>query len=270
MAINIYTYTSYQEFIKDFIHEKIQARGLSFRYFSKRCKFSSPNFFQQLIARKRFLSALSASKVAKGFDLTTHETHYFMELVAYEKAKSLAEQTKRIENLTRIAKIGLAVSVTDQSFHASWLHSVVWELASVKNFECTIPNLVKRLGHVASELELKKALDYLLRNGFLTQTSRPHCYEQANVNPSAASDIDNLLVRLKHQKFLELAGQSLNLPILEREFQGLTIAVSPMRLKEAKAKIRQFVQALNSELSNDANAQTVARLQVCLYPITRD
>lgn len=267
--ICVFLFQSYQDFIAAYIDEKIRQRGLSFRYFSKKAQVSSPNFFQQIIGRKRFLTIQSAVKIARAFDLQSNEKDYFVELVKLERAKSLAEQTACLESLTRLARLGLAITTDKQTFHSSWLHSVVWELASIRNFVCTPQNMHKRLGHVATLEELQTSLNYLVAEGLLKATDKPNQYRQENVNLSSKDDLQSLYIRHKHQKFLELAGNSLNLPIHEREFQGLTIAVGEHRLLEAKKRIREFMRSLSAELSNDNAASEVIRLQICCYPLTK-
>lgn len=266
---SIFSYKSYRDFLNDFIAAKSENKGLSFRYFARKAGISSPNFLQQVIAGKRALTESSAEKVARGLNLSMYERRYFIELVRFSRAKNVTEQHDCLCNLSRFAKLGTLRTREVESFHSSWLHCIVWEMVSLPNFVCTLKNLHERLGHIATEGELKRSLQFLLERGYVVPTDKPDVYTQENIRPESTNDIVNLDLRRKHQKFLELAIGGLDLGFNERENQGLVIAVSEEKIAHAKHRMREFIKSLAADLANDEQADRVVRIEMNLFTLTR-
>ena len=75
-------------------------RGFSFRRFSKRAGYQSPNFLKLVIDGQRNLSDDSIAKFAGAFELGPRETRDFSHLVRFNQARSDQEKNQRVSPVT--------------------------------------------------------------------------------------------------------------------------------------------------------------------------
>ena len=91
--INLFTYLDYRKFLKDwYTQAKKERSSFSFRVFSKRAGFESPNFFKLVMDGKRNLTAKSLPKFIVGLKLNKQEQEFFQSLVAYTQASTHEEK----------------------------------------------------------------------------------------------------------------------------------------------------------------------------------
>lgn len=268
--VKVFAYRDYRRFLKDYIEWRIAERNLSYRYFARKAGIASPNFLQQVVSGQRGLTAESALKVATGLQLKGIEKKFFVELVRLARVRDNREQGVVLDSLAKLAHTGQTQTMTSSGFHSSWLHGIVWELASIPNFELTDANLQLRLGHLAPLSELKRSREFLITAGFLTPTDRADVYNQASVRMESRNDFIDLDLRRKHQRYLEHAISSLEMEPGERENQGFTIAVSREKMALIKKRVRDFMGELVTELANDDQADTVLRVEVACSPLSRN
>lgn len=261
---NIFEFDDYREFLKIYLEYYKSHRDLSFRQLSKNLGFKSPNYIQKIVAGEREVSAESAAAIGNGVGLDGDERQFFELLVARANASSKAEA-----EIARLRKrAGTDVS-HDQSIFSSWLYGVVWELASARGVDASFDGLCAALKAVASPEEIKGALEFLLGRGYLVQTA-PNLYEQKNVVFKYKDDRKrNVDVQRSHAAFLKMALHRLNDDLGEREFQGLTIAVSKARMAQVKERLRTFIAGLAEELSDDPDADGIIRVQCAAFRVTR-
>ncbi len=78
----IYTYIDYRKFLKDFYHfKKSGIRRFSYRSFSEKAGFSSPNFIKLVIDGRKNLGKESIPKLCKAMEPNKKQTEYFSYLV---------------------------------------------------------------------------------------------------------------------------------------------------------------------------------------------
>src|SRR5690606_11164244 len=89
---SVFEYLSYREYLKDYYRiAKQTIPAFSYRYFSRRAGFSSPNFLKLVIDGKRNLGSDSVKRFAKALELNTEEKGFFRSLVAFEQASTPEE-----------------------------------------------------------------------------------------------------------------------------------------------------------------------------------
>lgn len=243
---------------------------LSFRAVCRRAGISSPNYLQMVIDGRRRMTPNSAIKIAKGLGLKRLEAKYFQAMVALSRCSNSEEQVKLMEEMTSLVRCAQRSTIDDQvagEFYSSWLNGVIWEMASLFDFSVTEANVFARLQGLAKSHEISRSIRFLKKHGFLVQDSESERLRQAKIRLSSRNDFHSSYVRANHMKFLHLAQSRLMDPLDEREFQGLTIAVSSNKVPLIKDKLRGFIRSLAEELADDPKADQVIRAQLCLFRI---
>ena len=74
----VFEYLDYRSFLKDmYAYRKRRDPVFSYRYFSGKAGFASPNFLKLVIDGQRNLSHTSMLKIAKGFGLKGNEMEFY-------------------------------------------------------------------------------------------------------------------------------------------------------------------------------------------------
>lgn len=269
IAPNIFNYTNYREFLAHFVKFKLDTTNLSYRALAKKAGINSPNYFQMIINGTRNLTAASALKISNGILLKGSDRKYFLKLVELEHAKKTEDKIKVMEQLKTLSLKNQKIKILDNSLETSWLNYVLWELATTKNFQMIPEKIAEKLPNISAK-EIDTSLKFLIDKGYLVSLNSSAYYQQANVIFEVPNDIKNLNVQTNHMQFLELAKKNLNAPVDQREYQGLTIAVSESKIPLIKNRIRNFLQELSDELANDSEAENVMHIQCCAFKITSD
>lgn len=166
--------------------------------------------------------------------------------------KSSGVEIKRIEDLS-----GLAID-----HWAYWPVLCCYDVPALANSENKI---AQKLG--VTNTEIKMIVQDLLRRHFLTKEAdgtikRPVEYL------ATTDDISSETIRLLHKSNLDLAKKALEqVPVLQREFQTITVAGSSETIQEIKKEIRDFTDKLAHILNRDQGNDHVFRLSVQLFPV---
>ena len=84
----VFEYLDYRIFLKDmYAYRKKRDQYFSYRQFSGKAGFASPNFLKLVIDGQRNLSPASILKIAKGFNLKGTQRDFFENLVLMNQAQ---------------------------------------------------------------------------------------------------------------------------------------------------------------------------------------
>ena len=173
MMKSILQYKDYRKYIRDYYTWEKKRSSFSWREFSRRAKFTSPNFLKLVSEGKSKLSTPSAERVADAMDLAGFEKSFFQNLVIYNQSKDTKKGKVAHEKLQVIAKENAVrkMGVGYQNFYSTWLHAVVRELACATE-KPSVESIAKRCRLVVSPAEVADSIGYLLRSGLLKSNGR--------------------------------------------------------------------------------------------------
>ena len=91
---SIFEYEDYRVFLGDlYSFYKVDKSYFSYRYFSKKAGFSSPNVLKLVIQGERNLTATSIEKFSRALKLTKSEDEFFAYLVQFNQANTEEERS---------------------------------------------------------------------------------------------------------------------------------------------------------------------------------
>ncbi|MFH1018861.1 MAG: TIGR02147 family protein [Pseudomonadota bacterium] len=211
-----------------------------------------------VLSGKRILSVKKASKIARELGLSPTETKSFVQDVA------LAQDPRR-QGAT-VDKIEMKQLATDTfAAIADWFHYAITELTFIKGKKLDPGAIAKELG--CTYVEAADALERLKRLGILVE--QDGAYKKADQHLTTGTDYSSAAMRRLHMQFLERAKQSLLTdPIDRRDFTSMTMAIDSTKLREAKARIKEFRRELCA-LLEDGKRDQIYTLTVNLFPLSR-
>lgn len=270
---DVFTYDHYRPFVADMVASLRAADvGFSYRNFSKKAGFKSPNFIKLVVDGQRNLSGASVHSVANGLGLTPAETRFFDALVRYNHARTERERAWRYAELcaSRMSG-GLHVLAPSQfAYYSRWYAVAIRELAALPDFVADPEVIGARLRPPVSAPEVEDALDTLLRLGLLVE-------QEGTLKPSepdvaTTPEVSGTLVMEFHRTMIRQALTALSeLPPSQRHVSSVTLAVS----RESFAKIAERIELLWEEIVTLTAADTTApdaevfQLNVQLFPLTQ-
>ena len=262
-------YTSYRAFLADYLTQmRATSRVFTVRRFCQKAGISTNNYLLRILRGQRNLGPKLIDRFIKVVGLRNDEAKYFRAMVALESQTNFEEQAnvqKQMDLIRR--KLNRPPLVTDNSLLRHWYLLAIWELASCKGFVLTPKSAVKALGHRISVQEAKEAIEFLFDRGYVIE--KDGRLIQAEKQIASTDEIPNALVNFNHKETLKQAIEALNLPVGERGFYSLTLAIDQRRLPELKERIKKFQAELHAEFCLDEGADRVYLITGNCFPVAK-
>lgn len=258
------------ESIPDYLHDELEKRvarnsRYSLRAFAKALSLN-PAELSQVLKGQRKLSLNSAYKVSQSLGFTPGETRHFLLMLQKEKGKSLGLP---LDFWTSAGPEVSTDSVSPADFEriGEWYHFAILSLLETKGFQWSASHISQRLGITAMEARL--AMRNLEKLGFVTFPS-PTSVQSPKAHWTVGAQIPSVAIRKYHRQVLEKAIDALeNIPVDEREFQGIGLVIKKSDLKRFKGEIDRFTEMVRNKFHRPRESD-VYQLQIVLFPLTHE
>ncbi len=255
-----------------FRHLKRSGRGFSYREFSRRAGFSSPNYLKLVSDGMRNLAPASIDKFADGLGLTEAERPIFRALVLLAEAKTDQERSEQFDRLRSLVPRTAAIALSEQQLevYSAWYPLVVREMMNLPGFVGDSGWVARRLRPKIRNGEAGQALRLLVRLGLATKDSDGN-FAATDKVVSTGPQVHSLAVRNFHRSHLALAADAIDrVPVDERNITSVTIPLSRAKYEV----VREEIAALRQRLLELAHEETDDEVEVhhvlfSLYPVTK-
>ncbi len=269
----LFEYMNFRDFLRDFYEHKRQEHSFySYRLFSQKAGFSSPNFLKLVIDGKRNLSKESVFKCMRALNLTKPETDYFENLVFFNQSQTLDEKNAYLAKLLKHRKKSEPGRIEESEFeyYSAWYHPVIRELATAKDFRDDFRALGKMIIPAISGDEVQKSVQLLLKLGYIVRSEQGG-YEKTSLSLSTGPQVRSVAVANYHKEMLRLASESIErIPAGRRDISSLTLSVSDETYAMLKEKIVAFRRELLSIAEAQPRADIVAQVNIQLFPLSQN
>ena len=264
-------YQNFRIYMRDFYTERKSRSGFTWRDFAKAAGYSSPVFLKLVCDGKSNLSEVGVERVASAMDLVGIDLRYFRLLVAFNQEKDSTKKKSIFKEMRALAKENSMEMVGEDQFdyYDSWVNPVVREMAPQMN-NATPAQSADRLAFETKTEEVKKALALLQKVGLLKKGQDG--FEQAAKSITTGNlEVASLSVREMHRQMGELAVRALDeIPVKDRDISGLTLGISENAFYRISKEIADFRRRVTSIVLNDSGESRVFRLNVQLFPLTKE
>ena len=240
----------------------------------RRCK-ANPHYSMRAFARTLRLESSVLSKILRGRRSVTPQT---LRQIAGRLNLS-PDQMNRFQGMLverRGRRQRPAASppnyaqLTVDSFQviADWYHFAILELIAIKGFEPKAKWIARKLGISVSEANA--AVERLQRLGMLAVGPDGKWLDRSGQVTNIHGDFTNAAHRMLQKQILEMAIRAIeNVPLERRDNTGMTMAIDPSLLPEARQRIKKFRRGLCAFLQKNKNKTAVYQLGIALYPLSR-
>lgn len=268
---NIFEYSDYRKFLgESYTYFKAHFRQFSFRYFSRRAGFTSPNFLKLVIEGKRNLSADSVPRFADALKLSRAESEFFAHLVEFNQSKSpslRAERARQMLQCKGFQKIH-PLQQAEYAYYANWYYIPVRELALLPEFVEDAKWIAGKIFPAISEGEATKALRDLEALGLLTRRDGRLVQAQRSLNTD--NEVSSSAIARYHKDMLSKAADSIEaVPRANREISAACVPLSRAAAAKIKARIQEFRREILVIAAEDNSPETVYQINMQLFPLSQ-
>lgn len=271
-SIDIFEYDNYRKYLKD-LYFSLKSNGgkFSFRYFSRLAGFRSPNFLKLVMEGERNISPESIDKFAKALKLNKPEAAFFRNLVLLNQAQTVEEKKFYAEQLlaSRFYKKAHPLKQEQYEYYSKWYLVPIRELVATEGFREDPEWIGHRLNPPISSAEAKKAIEMLLRLGFVQRDSNGKLVQTAEF-VSTGDEVSSLSVAQFHKEMIAKGAEAIDrIPSSEREISSVTLGLSEQGATQVKELIQRFRKELLALASQDSRLQAVHQVNFQFFPLTR-
>ena len=269
MMKSVIEYEDYRLFMNDYYRWKKQTSAFSWRDFTKKGGFTSPNHMKLVCEGKSGLSKTGVERAADAMDLVGAEREYFRQLVKFGQAKKDADKKAAYTEMKEIASAHKVrvLEGESMSFYESWKFPVLRELAPMMPGAKPL-DIARACGNAFSAEEVRNALAFLTRAKFLKKTA-DNVYEQVDRSLQMSVAAMPVLVREMHKEMASFAKDAVEkYPVDERNFTGVTMGIDDEDYAEILKELENCRKRIISIASAKKGGNRVYRLNMQLFPLT--
>ena len=269
MMKSVIEYEDYRLFMNDYYRWKKQTSAFSWRDFTKKGGFTSPNHMKLVCEGKSGLSKTGVERAADAMDLVGAEREYFRQLVKFGQAKKDADKKAAYTEMKEIASAHKVrvLEGESMSFYESWKFPVLRELAPMMPGAKPL-DIARACGNAFSAEEVRNALAFLTRAKFLKKTA-DNVYEQVDRSLQMSVAAMPMLVREMHKEMAGFAKDAVEkYPVDERNFTGVTMGIDDEDYAEILKELENCRKRIISIASAKKGGNRVYRLNMQLFPLT--
>lgn len=268
----VYDYLDYRSYLADMFHyRKAGTSHFSYRYFSNKAGFASPNFLQLVVNGRRNLTNASIAKVAKGFGLKNKEREFFEYLVFMNQAATHDEKNHYYRKMISIAgykSIG-TIEKDQYEYFSKWYYPAIRETLSMGADAAAPEQIAAKLNPKITVKQAESALQ-LLEKLKLIKKGPDGCWEQVHEDISTGPEVKSIAVANFHKEMIRLAEASIDrFSASQRDISGLTLSIQRESLPEIKARLISFRKELMELAAIEDNPDMVVQINIQLFPLTK-
>lgn len=271
-APDIFEYTDYRMYLGDYYTAaKANTKAFSYRYFSRKAGYSSPNFLKLVIEGKRNLSSDSIGRFAKALKMTAAERRFFRDLVDFCQGETVEEKNKAFDRVAASRRFRKARRLERAFFFylSRWFYVAIREMAARPDFHNDPQWIAERLMPPIKPEQAEEAMEALLDLGLLIEDEDGNI-SRGETSVTTGHEVQVLAVKNYHRQMLQRAGESMGLvPPEFRDVSALTICISPSAVPDFKERIHAFREGMLDLGDRDENPSAVYQLNLQFFPLSR-
>lgn len=270
---DIFEFLDFRLFLAEYYRlAKEQLPHFSYRWFSKRAGFASPNFLKLVIDGDRNLSADSTERVATAVGLTAAEANFFAHLVALGQGATSEEKNAAWERIAATRRFKRARRLESDWFDylSRWYHPAIREMTARPDFREEPAWIASQLIPAISPAQAAEALQKLLQLGLVVRDADGRLV-RSDVTMTTGHEVRSLALGNYHRQMLQRAADAIEtVPSDQRDMGALTVSIPASLVPELKERLQAFRERLLDLCDGaDSPPDVVYQVNLQLFPLTR-
>jgi len=267
----IFEYMDYREYLRElFEKRKADHPFYSYRLFSQKAGFRSPNFLKLVVDGKRNLTKESVYRVSKAFGLNKGESDYLENLVFFNQSKTLDEKNLYLSRILRyrVKFDPKLLEPSELEYYSQWYNPVICELVTAADFADDYRALAAAVIPPVTPAEAQRSVDLLLKLGLIVRNS-DGSYGKIASSYTTGPQVRSVAVANYHKAMMRLASESIErFAAAARDITSVTLSVSADTYQLIREKLQQMRRELLELAEADPAPQRVVQLNLQLFPMS--
>lgn len=245
----------YIQYLKDNRHAKF-----SYRAFSSKAGFKSSNYINLIIDNKRGLSMEASYGLARAMGMNQRETDFFINLVAFNMAKTGDEKNfyfKKLRTYKEFKK-KYKLELTQFEFFSHWYTVIIKEMINLTGFKPDPEWIASKLLIPISADSARHALELLVKLGLVKQDQQRWVVAHPHIETD--HEVASAYLANFHREMILIAKECLKQPAKHRSLAALSMTISEEEFNVIKNKAEQFIDEVQNYL---ASCQDIKTDRVC-------
>lgn len=271
--LDLFEFSDYRAFLIAHAQDmKTTHTRWSFGSWARRLNLKATSSLTKIIQGERNPGPEMTDKFIQYFRFNDSQSQYFRDLVRLHKLKNdprlslmLIEKIQKRYSNTRFKVLD------DKTFLSisNWYYYSLREMVRT-DFFLEDPKWISQVHQFkVTPQDARKALDDMLTLGLLKRNEHGELEVTSDCVSSGDNDFATEGVNRYHEQSLRNATEAIrSVPLSDREFGGMVIAVSSERITEAKHFVRD-VRRKFAELFDDPNGDRIYQFQLQMFPLTK-
>ncbi|MBI3534145.1 MAG: DUF4423 domain-containing protein [Deltaproteobacteria bacterium] len=157
-----------------------------------------------------------------------------------------------------------------QQYLTHWFYVAIREMAALPLFQAEPEWIQNHLKVHVPLLEIKKALDFLIKNNFIKQNEDGTTYTLTKKNLDCLGGIYRLALTQFHKEMFQLASESIeNTPSEKRHLMGHSFAITEENFSKVREILNNALEQIKVlETPNEILAD-IYHIELALFPLTK-
>lgn len=244
--------------------------GFSLRSLSKQAEIAN-GYLPMVLAGKRNLSSKAWAKLVPLLGATQSERSYLNSLHALGQTDSQIVQLDAVDKLQRFRAYQTLNPKETETYRylTHWYYVAIREMVGLSDFRPDPKWIQTRLRIQVPLHEIKRALDFLVKNGFLT-LEKDGSLKQSQKSIECVGGVYRIALGKFHREMLALGAKSIeNTSSQRRNITGHTFAIAEKQYEEAKKILSEALERIEKLGSEAASGDSVYHVVFACFPLTR-
>jgi uncharacterized protein (TIGR02147 family) len=270
--VNLFAYDNYRAYLRD-LYDFLKATKphFSYRYFSQKAGFRSPNFLKLVIEGKRNLSPESIERFARALKLKKKEAEFFRILVHLNQARTIGEKKLYAEQLMQFRSFRFIHPLRQDQYryYTDWYNIPIRELTSLPEFSEDPAWIARSLAPPISPQQAQRAVDLLFQLGLLKRDASGRIV-QSDAFISTGDEVTSTSIANYHREMIQKGSEALDrFGGPDRDISSVTMALSEEGFREIKLLIQKFRKELLAIADQERHPEGVYQVNFQLFPLAR-
>lgn len=267
----VFTYHDYRLFLKDWLaYRKANQSGFSLRNLAKQAGLAA-GYLPMILNGKRPLTQHALSRLSPFLGLSPSEQSYLESLTVFGTADSPDARLSALERMKRFGSYQTHNQRESEllEYLTHWHYVAIREMASLPGFQPDPEEIQARLQVPVTLTEIRGALDFLFKNGFL-ETNPDGSVRPPEKALECKGSVYRVALAKFHREIFDLAVKSIdNVPSSERNIQGHTFALKSENYSKAREIVEDAIRRIRELGESEGEGDSVYQMEIALFPLTQ-
>jgi uncharacterized protein (TIGR02147 family) len=266
---DLYSFDDYRLFLKQYQEErKVKHAWYSNRYMASKIGID-PGYFVKILQGKAPLPERFVEPLCELLGFGKKEQVYFLELVAFSRAKGAKQIQESYQKLLAMRDVELHTLERDQyEYYSHWHHTAIRAISEILDFRDDYALLGNSLTPPITAKMAKTSVELLARLGLLAKNGNGS-WRPAQQFITSGAAWKSSAVRSFQQEMFRLAIESVDRhePAV-RDMSTLTITLKEKDIPEVQARVAQFRKELLQWIGEQKDEDMVVQVNLQVFPLS--